>query len=81
MPVTPTKNRQCFPKGKPKERFDTRREAAIKRDRLINSGLVAAGTIGAFECRHCSGFHIGHRRVDSTTYGRYTGRKKSGRRG
>lgn len=77
MPVTPTKNRQCVTYGKPKDKFDTRQDAARRRDLLLNTGRYAPNTLGAFECGHCGSFHVGHRRIDAATRGGQRGGKKN----
>lgn len=61
MPVTNTRTAQCGTKT----RFETRADAARARDWKVEKG-AAAGSIGAYRCRHCSGFHIGHRRPDAS---------------
>jgi hypothetical protein len=86
MPVTPTKNRTCNTYGKPKDRFDTKADAAARRDQMIDSGRYAEGSLGAYPCKHCAGFHVGHRRIDASTRGgrrgggRSGGRRQGGRR-
>lgn len=70
MPVTPTKNRQCKTYGgKEKTKFETREDAIRYREQRIASGMVARGTIGAYDCRHCDGFHVAHRRPSAAVRG------------
>lgn len=60
MPKTRTRNATCGTKL----RYDTRGDATAARTRLITQAGAATASLGAYKCRHCPGYHVGHRRMD-----------------
>ncbi len=74
MPQTNTRRAQCGTKPK----YGTRDEAARARQWMIDKTGTAPTAVGAYACKHCSGFHIGHRRPDSNEgrRGRRSGRRR-----